>query len=233
MAGTVRLLPVCCWLCGGPPTQEVGCGVECHQRPCVPLCCTIGIICGLVGQWRMGLLEGAVVGVFWPLPSVLVHWVYKLHTSCHTPAADMIEWMSCPPIWLVLHLSTKSAMWISSCTTIILYSWISFTTFPDTRHSCCNECGKLATSKFILCRWKWVWLNQKNFSLYACAPLLSSQTAPPCLISLCCTHYQLHKGGVPFLCLKTAEVFMSHYIQTRCVRYWIMMHECASLLFCW
>ena len=38
------------------------------------LCCTIGIVCGLpvVSQifWRMDLekQEGAVVGVFWPLP---------------------------------------------------------------------------------------------------------------------------------------------------------------------
>ena len=91
------------WRSGGgfaPRMQELGCvvvvGVWWNVIDVIVcllvlsrLCCTSGIVCGLpVGfrwsvkiSWRMGVFEkqdGAVVGVFWPLPSGFV----LLHPSC-------------------------------------------------------------------------------------------------------------------------------------------------------
>ena len=61
MAGTVWLEFSCVEVNLLHPS---GCGggvVECHRRPLARLCCIIG--------WRMGKEDGAVVGVFLPLPS--------------------------------------------------------------------------------------------------------------------------------------------------------------------
>ena len=57
----------------GGPTQEVGCVVECNQRPCVPF--------GVEEQ------DGAVVRVFLPLPSGPALKMHTSGSSCHS------EWL--------------------------------------------------------------------------------------------------------------------------------------------
>ena len=86
-----------CWLCGGRLAPG------CVQRHCwcwlgcaVLLVLFLDFLWSVQISWKMGFLEeydGGVVGVSWPLPS-------SLHTSgssCHTPAADVLEWE-----WLVI-----------------------------------------------------------------------------------------------------------------------------------
>ena len=85
-----------CWLFGGgfaPPTQEVGCVVVVgvwwnfiDVIVCLLVLTSVLLALFVDFRWRLGLLEeqdGAVVGVPSLLPQLLVHWVYKMHASCH------------------------------------------------------------------------------------------------------------------------------------------------------